>query len=348
MATLTEISFYGRAVVKWSAVGIVLIALAPFVFRGGKALYLKLNPPPPAAPTVRYGKLPALKFPKNPGEGQPVYKLETISGALPQLGDQGKVYLVGINKSRLLELERMKARAGALGFTAEPIRESDHIYKFVHPRIPAQLIVNLISSGFIYSLDYLGDKIHFEPIILPTIEQAGIEARAFFSTLGALPEDLAKGVVKSEYLIATYSGEMKQSPSYSEANMVRVDLFRANMDELKFVTVGGETSPVNILFSGVADRPKRIVSAQYQYSMTLGNDFATYPLKTADLAWSELTQGLGYFTKYLPAVTVRRAYLAYFESNEPQSFIQPVFVFEGDNGFLGYVQAVDAKYINTP
>ena len=348
MATLTEISYYGRKGIKWGLVGVIVISAAPFIYRGGLALYRRINPPPPPAPTVRYGKLPVLKFPKSPGDAAPVLRLETISGALPKLPDVGNVYLVGINKSRLLELERMKARARSLGFTNDPIKESDHIYRFVHPTLPARLTVNLISGGFTYSLDYLNDRAQFEPVTLPTIEEAGRQAKSFFSTLGALPDDLAQGVVKSEYLIATFSGEMVQAPSYSEANFVRVDIFRGDRDKIKFVTSGGETAPVNILFSGNVDKNKDIVAANYQYSMIVGNDASTYPLKNTDQAWSELTQGLGYIPKYFPTATVRNAYLAYYESDGPQDFIQPVIVFAGDGGFLGYVQAVDAKYINIP
>ncbi|MBI2008223.1 hypothetical protein HYS82_01045 [Candidatus Amesbacteria bacterium] len=348
MATLTEISFYSRRAIKWGVIGIIVITVTPLIYRGGRAIFRKINPPPPPAPTVRYGKLPILNFPKNSGGVSPVFKLETISGSLPKLANEGNVYLVGINKSRILELERMKARARSLGFTKDPIKESDHIYKFLHPQMPAQLTVNLISGGFVYSLDYLNDKTQFKPVVLPTMEQAGQQAKQFFSTLGSLPEDLAQGVVKAEYLIATFSGEMRQAPSYSEANFVRVDIFRANRDKLKFVTSGGETAPVNILFSGIGDKSKAIVAANYQYSMIVGSDVATYPLKSADHAWAELTQGLGYIPKPMPVATVRNAYLALYESDGPQDFIQPVIVFEGDEGFLGYVQAVDGKYINIP
>lgn len=348
MATLTEISFYSRQAIKWGFIGIVVVTVAPFIYRGAKALYRRFNPVPPPAPTVRYGKLPLLNFPKDSGGVSPVFRLETISGALPKLADIGNVYLVGINKSRILELERMKARARSLGFTQDPIKENDHIYRFLHPQMPARLTVNLISGGFVYSLDYLNDMTQFIPVGLPTDEQAGQQAKQFFSTLGALPEDLAQGVVEAEYLIATFSGEMVQSPSYSEANFVRVDIFRADRDKVKFVTSGGETAPVNILFSGNVDKNKDIVSANYQYSMIVGNDASTYPLKTTDQAWAELTQGLGYIPKPMPMATVRNAYVAYYESDGPQDFIQPVIVFEGDGGFLGYVQAVDSKFVNIP
>jgi hypothetical protein len=89
-----------------------------------------------------------------------------------------------------------------------------------------------------------------------------------------------------------------------------------------------------------------VVQANYQYSKTLDNDFATYPLKSIVSAWNELTGGGGYIAKRAGSnVTVRKAYLAYYESNDPQDFLQPVFVFEGDGGFMGYVQAVDQGFV---
>ena len=38
--------------------------------------------------------------------------------------------------------------------------------------------------------------------------------------------------------------------------------------------------------------------------------------------------------------TVRTVTLAYYDSLDPQNYLQPVFVFEGDDGFLAYVPAV--------
>ena len=345
MATLTEISFYSRQAIKWGIVGIIVIAIIPFAYRAGRGIYLKLNPPPPPPPTVRYGKLPKLKFPQSAAGDNVTYKLETIQGGLPKLPSVGQVYVVGINKSRLLELERAKAKAKTLGFTNEPVRVDDQTYRFVHPTLRATFTVNLLSGGFSYKYDYLNDKPVFVPQNLPSIEQAGAEAKNFLQGLGLLPADLVSGMARSAYLIATYSGEMKEAPSYSEANFVRTDLYRADKDKLKFVTAGGDKSPVNMLFSGLGERNKRIVEANYQYSAILGNDSASYPLKSVDQAWSELTQGSGYATQGYPTVTIRKVDLAYYESNDPQQFIQPVFVFEGDGGFVGYLPAVDPKYV---
>ncbi|MEK9201031.1 MAG: hypothetical protein AAB909_03620, partial [Patescibacteria group bacterium] len=79
----------------------------------------------------------------------------------------------------------------------------------------------------------------------------------------------------------------------------------------------------------------------------LDDDFATYPLKSVEEAWTEISTGAaGFVAKPVGEnVVVRKASVVYYEANEPQGFLQPVFVFEGDGGFIGYVQAVRADYV---
>jgi len=322
--------------------------LIPITLRISKQIYLKLNPPPPPPPTTEYGKLPLLKFPQVEGvtpNTKPIYKLETITGGLPQLPGVGKVYVVGINKSRLLELERVKTRVRFLKFHDEPERLSENVFRFANSSPPTELIADMVSGKFSYKLDFVSDPANFLPVSLPTVDQAASELKGFLGSMQSLSEDLANGIVKGKYLIATESGEMVESPSYSEANMVRIDLFRADKDKMAFVNGGGKTSTVNALFSGVGDKLARIVSINFAYSQIVGEDFATYPLKSVDQAWSELTQGKAYISKNISSVTVRRVSLAYYESDDLQAFVQPVFVFEGDEDFFAYVQAVDPKYL---
>ena len=43
-------------------------------------IYLTINPPPPPAPTVKYGKLPKMVFPDADVNYKPSFRLETIEG----------------------------------------------------------------------------------------------------------------------------------------------------------------------------------------------------------------------------------------------------------------------------
>jgi hypothetical protein len=321
----------------------IAIILIPIVSGIAKRIYLSLNPPPPEPPTVIYGKLPPLVFPPTDNTATVSYKLETISLSLPALPDQGKVYVVGINKSRLLELDRIKQKIAPLGFVNDPQQLDETNFLFVHPKIPAKLVVNVISRGFAFRYDWTIDT---EPLPVKTVPQgnaAVAEAKEYFQRLGLLEADLASGNGRFQYLVATGSA-MVPTDSFFEAQFVRVDLFRDNRDEMPIVTAGGDTAPVSLIISGHTNE-RKYIQANYQYSQLLENSFSTYPLKGVETAWQELLVGKGYIAKRtIPNVIIRKVYMGYYESNEPQQFMQPVYVFEGDGGFLAYVPAVTPDY----
>jgi hypothetical protein len=336
-----------RKAIKWGSISLVIMALIPGSIALVKKVYLMLNPPPPPAPTVRYGKLPALIFPESPSFATPEYKLETITGGFDPLPNVSKVYLVGINKSRLLVLERMTQKAVISELTEGPAQLDDRTYRYINPKFPIDMIFDVITGSFSYKFDWTSDKTVYTTFDVPIGNLAITEAKAFFQRMGVLQEDLTNGTTKVTYLAATSSAMVPANSPY-EANFVRVDIFRNEKDGWKVVTVGGDTSPTNVIMCGLYGQ-KRVVQGNYYYSQVVGEDFATYPLKTAADAWKELVSGGGFIAKRTieNKVVVRRATLAYFESNEQQGFLQPVYVFEGDGGFMAYVQAVDSQYVTT-
>ncbi|HJZ05176.1 MAG TPA: hypothetical protein VJ327_04930 [Patescibacteria group bacterium] len=347
MATLTEVSYYTRKVIMVTVIAVVLMMITPVLVKIGTTLYRRLNPEPPPPPTVKYGKLPKINFPTQSFETNPTFKLETIQGSLPKMPTQGKVYVVGFNQSRLLELQRVRDRAKGLGFGGEPFTSDELTYTWTNAPVPESLVANIVTGAWKYDFDWRTEPASLVSTDIPASNRAIDLAKAFLGRMAPLPQDLISGSAKVIYMIASASGETRQAQSFSDANFLRVDVFRANMDELPFVTTGGETSPIYVVMNGLKTSNKserKVVAAGYQYSTLLGES-ATYPFKSIDQAWSELTQGKGYLTKYLPEITIRKAYLAYFESDEPQSFVQPVFVFAGDGNIIGYVPAVSEELI---
>lgn len=344
MATLTEVSYFTRKGVKIALAFAVFVIIVPFIWKGVKKAYLTIFPPPPPPPTVRYGKLPKIILPESGQPNNLTYKLETVDGKLPKLASLGKVYFVEVNKSRLLELDRIKAKARTLGFTDPEKQIDDQNYEFVHPTLPATLKVNVIYDQYKYKYDWTTDQDVFSKGNIRGNEQAFLQAKSFFQSLDLLAIDLTEGTPKYTYFAAR-PPEMIPVASLSETDFIRVDLFRADLDKLRVVSPSANRSPVNITFSGNQDRGKSVVEANYTYSKIVDNDYATYPLKTVEQAWSELQQGGGYIAeKRSDQITVRKVSLAYFESDGPQEFLQPVFVFEGDNGFMAYVVAITPQY----
>jgi hypothetical protein len=286
MATLTEVSGIARKTIKWGFVFLVFLAFLPNILGVIKTFLVRLNPPPPIPPTLRYGKLPKLIFPQAPNYATPEYKLETISGTLPSLPNMSKVYLVGINKSRLLILQRMTDKAKVLGLTRGPEQLNDITYRFLYPNVPIDMVFDVITGALSYRFDWTTDKTIGFVYNVPMGNAAVAEGKGFLGKLGALPEDIANGLTNVTYLIATASA-MIPAPSPFEANFVRVDYYRATKDEvlpsgekvsMKVVTAGADNSPVNVIISGLGGE-KRIIQANYYYSQTLGDDYATYSLK---------------------------------------------------------------------
>lgn len=357
MASLTDVSAIARKGIKIGAGVLIVLMIIPVVSRAVIKWWREANPAPPPPPTVRYGKLPELKFPESNVESNIQYKLETISGSLPtNLPSTSRVYIVGINRSRLVSLDRIRGIAKTLGFTTDLAELDSQNYKFVHQTLPADLRFNIITWQFAYRLDWTTDPEIYTPKSLNPQGNAAIaEARQYFQKIGLLSADLASGTAKHQYLLATNSAIIK-TDSFFDSNFTRVDLFRADKDELKVLTPGGDTSsPVNIILSGSKEQGglqttgKRVLQANYYYSQTVDNDFATYPLRGIQQAYNELVEGRGYVARKAGEnVVVRKAYLAYYESDEPQNFLQPIYVFEGDGNFMAYVQAVDVTYINIP
>ncbi len=346
MATLTEVSFYTRRIIKWSIIVILVVMITPIMWRLTKKIYLALWPPPPPPPTVRYGKLPALAWDLPKESYKPQMRLETKQGALPTLADIGRVYFVETSKSRILALDKIKVKAKTLGFSQNPVQINERTYKFTHTLESSSLVVDIIADKLTYKYDWEQDaQISTANVILDQ-NQIISESKSFFQNLGLLPSDISDARINITYL--TVLGEnIIPSIAPSEANFVRADLYRADRDNLKFVTASAVSSPINITFGSGKNQSRKIILANYNYSKLLDNDFATYPLKSVQSAWDELTAGGGYIAKSAgTTVVVRQASLAYFEPNYPQRFLQPVYVFEGDGGFTAYIQAVIPEYVD--
>jgi hypothetical protein len=142
---------------------------------------------------------------------------------------------------------------------------------------------------------------------------------------------------------------LKAVDGLSEANLIRVDFFRKNLgDDVQVVSTEIGKASVSVLVSGSSVAAKKIVEVNYRHVEvdTSAASSSTYPIKTSEEAFADLKKG-----DYWPAsdndakdVVIRKIYLAYFEPVNLTQFLQPVYVFEGDNDFVAYVRAITDKY----
>jgi hypothetical protein len=349
MATLTVTAFYTRKAIKFGTIGLIAFVILKYSFGVASDLWRKFNPPPAPPPTVAFGKLPALVFPEQEESPKLSYQLETIQGGLPDLGEAGMVYFIPQPGPNLLALDRAKEKAKQMGFTSAPVSLSSSVYQWNNKAIPPTILeMDIITNNFTLRYAYEDDQNLLNQKNLPSNEQAATEAKSFLNSNKLLEEDLKTGRVEYAYLRFT-PPKLIPSISLSEADFIRVNLFRADQDGLRILPPDPKNALISFLFSGSRERDKRIIEANYYYSPIERQTFATYPLKKSTQAWNELQAGGGFIANLgqnkTGSITIRRVYLAYYDSQTLQNFLQPVFVFEGDQEFYAYVPAVSPEWL---
>lgn len=352
MASLTETAYYTRRAINWIAIGVVAYIVLRIVWSIIITLYIALFPPKPPPPTNAFGKLPILKFasPSSSPSGQLIFQLQTISGTVPEASATATVFFMPKPPANLLALNKAQDFAQRLDMDYNnPIQESKNIYRFNDPQFPARrLRYDIVSNNFILRYSFEADPGVFSQKDLPTASEAIAESRSLLQTYALYKDDFAEGNTIVSYLKLSGVNLIKTS-SLSQSDAVRVDFFRKSIDGMPLLTPNADEAPVSIIFSGSRDAGKRLIQFAYNYWPIDYTASATYALKTSQAAWSELQGGGGAVVRYPQKggkPVVRNIYLAYYDSFEPQTYLQPIFVFEGDDGFLAYVQAVDLQWIS--
>lgn len=353
MTSLTQVAVTARKVIRYTIYFIVFLTVGRILLSMGTSIYLKIFPPAPAAPTVKFGKLTKIPFPTKGAAPKLTYTLETATGALPKdIPTQAKVYFMPKVNSNLLSLDTAKGKAASLGFdSTNPIQESDSLYKFKNPNYPSTLEINIITGAFSISYDLTADRtpISNRP---PTAEVAASEFRAALSDANVLEDDLSGPMIPS-YLKLT-SGKLENVLALSEADVVKVNLFRKSYDNLPSLTGDPAQSNVWAIVSGGQARDQQIIAAQYHYRPVDESQYSTYPIITPEEAFNKLQSGDAYIAsmgryKDGDSLKIRKVYLAYFDSDTTADFYQPIYVFdsgESDSGnsFIGYLPAVSPTY----
>lgn len=346
MATLTEASIASRKGIRYSIYGIILLIITRSLILSGVALYKRAFPAPPTPPTVAFGKLTKIPFQEKTKPALS-FSLETAEGGIPEFPDQSKVYFMPKTSSNLLSLDFAQDKANKLGFDIQPQQTTEALYKFYHKTAPATLETNIITGSFSLSYDLNADS---SPLSVrppqPEIAKNGV--KTYLSSAGLYPKDLEEGTYETRYL-KTQGGGFVPALSVSDGNIARIDLFRKKYDELPIVTPVTSEGNVWFMVSGIKERGKEVIAGEYHYFPVDESQFSTYPIKTGDAAWQEFTSGNYYVasqgtTIEGDSIKIRKMYLAYYDAGLYTEFLQPIFVFEGDKDFVGYVPAVTSDY----
>ena len=351
MITLTKASIVSRKTIRYTVIIVSLIIFARLTFLSGVNLYERFFPEPPPQPTVKFGKLPEIYFPINteiPDACSIRYTIETINGTLPTFTEQAEVYFMPKPLSSIRALDKAKNIAGDLGFDRNGRELVETVFLFTSGNSPSSLNMNIVTSAFSISYDVNSDPQIFNEIP-PTPDKAVSSIKGLLGKAKLL-FDYRNGPTETQ-LLRIESGELVEAISPSEANLIKVNLFRKDYGkgEIKLPAVTPDPDEANVWFLiSKARGSVRIIAGEYHYFPIDEKKFSTYPIKTVQQAWGDLINCNRYIARLGEnddgEIKIRNAYLAYYDSGQYTKYYQPVFVFEGENDFVAYVPAVTNNF----
>ena len=298
-------------------------------------------PPAPIPATVAFGKIPKIDF----SEGiKPVgdihYTVETISGNIENLASSAKVFEISEPIPIFGNLQEAIERAKGAGFRAETSELGGGIIKFVDPQNNSRLLtIETTSQSTTLESQYL-NKLEIVTAKLRSTNDAKNTAINFFGSLKLPLKDFpSEKVFLENYKVEM--GTLVKSLALADTNLVKVIFTREDIDMLPVISADFNNPPVYALATD-----KEVVEASYIFGNIQKYKFSTYPLKGTKQAFEDLKMGRGALN-IMPTSNVfpiRGVILGYLETKKHQPYLQPVYIFMSDDGFMAYVAAVSDLY----
>lgn len=346
---LTNITHFGRLAVKYGLIGLVALMVGRTFFSALISFWKATHPAPPPPPTVGFGKLPAIAFDKQGEDDKPKsYSLELATADFPDFGDRAKVFFMPKAAPSLLADEAVKEIASTYGFIFEPEVLDSRTYRWTKSQpLEMSIKIDIQNNNFSLNSNYLTRPELLSNNKLPENFEAVTQVRSFLSAANLLSKDIATSSGKVSYL-KSLGGELSEAFSLSDADFVQVDLDRTPIDgKYEMVSPDGRSGVVSVILTGALNGNNSIVDAEYHLKKVDYSQIETYPIRTVTSAWKILQAGEGYIADKGEddEALIRKVELAYYDDWKEQSFLQPVYVFRGDSGFVGYVGAVDPLFV---
>ncbi len=349
MLTLSQASRETKQILKWGGIFftglmifLVLLRLATII----KNTYFPTIP----KPTIAFGKLQPQNFPANAVNQNFTYSINTLTGGLPNLSSQLKVYRMRPFQPDLLAVNKFQNRIKNAGFEEGYTAISDKIFEWKSNQsyggIEKRIRFNTINNNFTVTSLYKTDADVLSAKNLPTETKAIDIATNFLKNIEALPEDIDLEKIKNN-LFSIQNESLITATSLSNSQVIEVNFFQKDINKLPIFYEKPNSSNISILIAG-GKYQSQVVGVNFIYQPIL-EESSTYPLKSVTAAYEELKNGQAYIASYFGTsenITITNVFLAYYIGSQTQDFLMPVFVFEGNDGFFAYVPAVTDEWIN--
>lgn len=353
--TLTELSYQSRILGKILAIVFGISLLFYFMIL---LLINSLKKPLRQEAVIKtsFGKIEKPFFNDAQLPKELMFELDTTSGELPQTTSSASVFFVPDRQTTLLYLNKIDTIAQNFGFDTQTTKyqllEDANWVKYEDEL--RELTINIKFFHFKFRLkpnSILQQLVEVKPEERFTnLENQFIEtARVKLQENDAYPAELASGKTNITYMryeLGT-SSFVPVGPGEIPA-AVRIDFYRKGEGDISTVSPQYFTTQNYVLLAPLG-RQQEVVEAQFIHFDKLNDEPGVYPLLTNTQAWELLkTNKATIISSAVPAVEkirIKDMFLAYYDISSYQRYFQPVFIFLGDNKYVGYVPAVSPEYI---
>lgn len=339
MLTLTQAADLTK---KTIAIFVVVVSLTSIGFLGYKiwyGYYLSTIPPVEEKPDIKFGILPKIPFPAaNVSSSNFSYALDTTTGGLPTFEKIIKVYFLPKAFVTFLSAEKVLEFANKFGIFNPPQILSETKYQFSQDQ--SSLTIELDTGNFSYT-KIASQSANPNPLGEDSELTTGF--RNIMSNLGIFRESLESGPVKLK--LFKFQGEALIESSGLDAEVAKINFWPTALDNKPILFTNFNTALINATVDKSSKNLENYLSLQFIYWPIDQTTFATYPAKSATIAFDDLKNGKGIviLEPSSPKVSITSVYLAYYQSETYFPYLQPIFVFEGP-GFAAYVEAIKAYH----
>lgn len=343
MPTLNKAKAETRTALK--IIGLILaVTMIIYTAVKGVSFIISLFTPPPA-PTVAFGKLPAIPFPEQNNENI-TYSIDTVTGYLPTLPDQVKVYEIISNSPNLIGLTKTAEKVKKVGFSSPERKISEDTYQWTEEGpLQRTITMNIFSSDFILYSSYLTVDSLQSFLSVDEKENITRTSKNFLSKMSLWPEDIDEEKTKISFYSIT-DNQLDETSKVSGSKIAKIDFFQKNVNDLPIYYQKGTSSTISFLV-GKPNKKMEVVEGSFLYKK-ISDTSSTYAIKTAEEAFQELQEDKGYISyesTNKTNINIKDVYLGYYIGEAQQKYLMPIIVFEGID-FTAYVSAVKDEWIS--
>lgn len=350
--TLTELSYYFRKIAPFAILGCIVVFILYYSIQLLILLTQLKGPSVAQQKTVinaAFGAIPRPRIGEGTSSAGFQMTLDTIDGVPIVASPTANVYFLPKSPARFGFRENVYVMAKNLGIDTELTDYKLNGDIAVFSDTANKLSVNITNYNFDYEYNMLKSETErLSNSTIPSEKTINEKAVELLSKIGRYPAELARGKTHIVYLAYNPQSEaLTVVDSPDNANMVEVDFYRADINDLPNVSPRYFNSQ-NYVILLFGDTDYKVIKAKVSFYEKSDEQTGIYPLKSGEQAWKDFSTGKGTVVSYAPGasqISVKKMYLAYFDPAIEQDYLQPVFVFLGDNNFAGYLPALDDQFL---